>query len=118
MRESRIALCPESIAGVLPYRFFEAMSAGRVPLLVSSHYALPFADEIPYDEFILRCPAERAIEAQYIAYAFTLNADGEIARRGRKARHYWETYLNRENWKQLMTEAVAKKVAEMRCASR
>ncbi len=111
MRESRVALCPESIPGVLPYRFFEAMSAGRIPLLVGSDYVLPFEQEIPYDDFILRCPAASAATADEVALAFVRShSDAKIIERGLEARHYWRTYLNREDWPRTMAEAVRKRL--------
>ncbi|HTK88445.1 MAG TPA: exostosin family protein, partial [Nitrospiraceae bacterium] len=60
LRNSRMALCPESIPGVLPYRFFEAMSAARMPVLVGTDYVLPFEDEIPYDDFCLFVDTDKA----------------------------------------------------------
>src|SRR3989304_2040987 len=53
LSESRVLLCPSSQRGVFPYRFFEAMSAGRIPALVCDDYILPFADKIPYHEFCI-----------------------------------------------------------------
>ncbi len=115
MRESRVALCPESIPGVLPYRFFEAMSAGRIPLLVGSDYVLPFADEIPYDDFIIRCPAESAPIADQVALEFIrAHSDTAIIDKGLEARHYWRKYLNREDWPRTMAEAVLKRL-EVTC---
>src|SRR5678815_135060 len=63
MRRSRLALCPESISGVFPYRFWEAMSAGRVPFLVGSDFIWPFEEEIPFADFTLTCPRECADDA-------------------------------------------------------
>lgn len=111
MRESRIALCPESIPGVLPYRFFEAMSAGRVPLLVSSDYVLPFDDEIPYGEFILHCPSAEASKAGQIATEFLQSHfDEQIIEMGRKARRYWQQFLDCRLWPRTMAYAVEKKM--------
>lgn len=95
MKESRVALCGESIPGVLPYRFLEAMSAGRVPFLISSDYVLPFADEIPYDSFILKARREDAPNAAYIVRDFLArHKDDELIRMGQMAREYWLKYLN------------------------
>lgn len=115
MKESRVALCPESIAGVFPYRFFEAMSAGRIPLLVGSHFVLPFADEIPYTEFALFCATDGAIAAGSVASEFIRQTpDAEIIEKGKFARQYWEKYLQRDLWPRLMSYAVIKK---LKCVS-
>lgn len=117
MRESRIALCPESIAGCLPYRFFEALSAGRVPLLVGSDYNLPFADEIPYDDFILRCSFLDASKANLVAGKFIKSSsDDQIIEKGRTGRHYWEKFLNRDKWPELMSYAVQRKLGVLQAA--
>lgn len=120
MRESRIALCPESIPSVFPYRFFEAMSAGRVPLLVASDYELPFADLIPYREFILTCRREDAFHASSVIeqffnrYRTREEADQVLINMGQKGRMYWEQYLNREDWvSRTMLLAVKKKLREI-----
>lgn len=114
MKESRIALCPESIPGVFPYRFFEAMSAGRVPLLIGSEFVFPFADEIPYDEFIVRLPRSAAGQAgEAVLNVIKTMSDQELVERGREARKYWELYLDSRKWASLMFGAVEKKLAQM-----
>lgn len=111
MRESRIALCPESIPGVFPYRFFEAMSAGRVPLLVGSGYVLPWADEIPYDQFTIRVQRESAADVGMVAQAaLSIGTDADFIEMGLKARHYYETFLHRDKWASLMADAIKKKL--------
>ncbi len=112
LKASRLALCPESILGVFPYRFFEAMSAGRVPFLVGSHYILPWADVIPWDSFILTCPREQASEAGHIAMEFLgPKTDAELIEMGLEARRWWESHLHRDKWASLMTLAVERKIA-------
>ncbi len=118
MRESRVALCPESIPGVFPYRFFEAMSAGRVPLLVASDYVLPFSDRIPYAEFCLFVEREHADNAGIVLRKFLQKTgDPALIEMGRKARHYWKLYLTREDWPRRMAEEVLLKIAAMERAA-
>lgn len=117
MRESRVSLCPESIPGVFPYRFFEAMSAGRVPLLVASDYELPFQDLIPYDVFTLFCSRANAHQANCVIEQYLgrlrkhwAEPDVEIKRMGQVARDYWLKFLNRDDWPTMMTWAVERKL--------
>lgn len=111
MRESRVALCPESIPGVFPYRFFEAMSAGRVPLLVCTNHVLPFMDKIPYKDFCLFLESDNAKESAAVIDKFVHNTpDVEIAAMGRMAREYFLKYLNRDDWPRTMAAAVIEKV--------
>lgn len=107
MRESRIALCPESIPGVFPYRFFEAMSAGRVPLLIGNNFVFPWADDIPYSSFSLHImSANRAGPA---ALEFIRgHSDSDLIDMGRLGRKYWERFLDSRKWPQLHAEAVRK----------
>ena len=111
MKESRIALCPESIPGVFPYRFFEAMSAGRVPLLVGSDFVLPFADEIPYAEFALFLESDHAKESGELIRAILAKvSDDELIRMGLVARDYWVRFLNRDWYPATMAYAVRKRL--------
>ena len=115
MKESRIALCPESIPGVFPYRFFEAMSAGRVPLLVGSDFVYPFKNEIDYGAFTLTCEREWAHSANRVALDFCRKtSDDEIVEMGKLARQAWERYLDARNWPVIMAMAVRQQL-EKQC---
>lgn len=114
MKESRIALCPESIPGVFPYRFWEAMSAGRVPLLIGSDFVFPFRDEIPYGDFIFKLDREYAHEAAIVVNdRIRQTSDDELIEMGKLARHYWELYLDCRKWPSLMQRAVEKQLDKM-----
>lgn len=111
LKQGRMSLCPESLAGVLPYRFFEAMSAARVPVLVGSQYLLPFRDKIPYDDFCLFIEASDARHtAERIAGFLNRFTDSDLIRMGLEARQYWEKYLDRRKWPELFTAAVEEKL--------
>ncbi len=118
MRRSRCCLCPESIEGVLPYRFFESMSAGRVPLLVGSDYVLPFADEIDYSVFTLFCERDEAQNADKVAVKFCgQHNDKEITEMGQLARAAWVKWLDTSRWAELHAYAVTKHLAKMGVAA-
>jgi hypothetical protein len=111
MKESRIMLCPESIPGVFPYRFFEAMSAGRVPLLIGSDFVLPFVEEIPYHEFCLCLSREGASLAGIAVRNFLdRTSDERLIEMGKKARSYWLKWLNSSDWPSTMAYAVRNKL--------
>ncbi len=55
MLQSDLALCVKG-DGNFSYRFYEALSLGRIPLLIDTDCVLPFADKIDYDSFIFRVP--------------------------------------------------------------
>lgn len=114
MKESRIALCPESIPGVFPYRFFEAMSAGRVPLLIGSDFVFPFRDEINYQEFIFELARPSAhLAGDLIEQLLKDFSNDELIEMGRKARKHWESHLNSAHWPSLMQRAVEKQLDKM-----
>jgi len=114
MKRSRTVLCPESIPGVLPYRFFEAMSAGRVPLLVGSDYVLPFAEEIDYSAFTLFCGRDDASKADIIARDFCgQHSDPRIMDMGLLARDAWVKHLDTRKWAELHAYAVQKHMAKV-----
>jgi hypothetical protein len=50
IKKSFITFCPRG-TGMNSVRFFEAMSLGRIPILISEHCDLPFKEDINYDEF-------------------------------------------------------------------
>ena len=50
IKKSFITFCPRG-TGMNTVRFFEAMSFGRIPILISEHCDLPFKEDINYDEF-------------------------------------------------------------------
>jgi hypothetical protein len=111
MRESRIMLCPESIPGVFPYRFFEALSAGRVPLLICTNYVLPQREHIPYERFCFFIGADRAPDAGAVATGvLSETSDERLIEMGREGREYWDRYLNRDKWPALMAQAVIEKI--------
>lgn len=111
LKESRLQLCGESIEGVFPYRFWETLSAGRVPLLIGSDFVYPFADEIDYDQFTVKCPRIDAPAAGQIALDFVRGrTDEEILAMGKLARAAWVKFCDSRNWPQLHAYAVQKKL--------
>ncbi len=111
MRESRIALCPESIPGVFPYRYFEAMSAGRVPMLVSSDFVFPWELDIDYNSFTIFVSRADASRAGEVALDFIrTHSDEEIVEMGKQARRYWVKWLNSADWPRTHALAVARKL--------
>ncbi len=114
MKRCRTALCPESIPGVLPYRFFEAMSAGRVPILVGSDYVLPFSDEIDYSAFTLFCERDDASNADKAVVKFCgQTPDDKILEMGLLARAAWVKWLDTSRWAELHAYSVQKQLTKM-----
>ena len=51
--QSRFVLCPRGF-GENSFRFFETISLGRIPIIISDSVEMPFEDIIDYDEFSFR----------------------------------------------------------------
>lgn len=118
LRHSMIALCPESIPGNIPYRFYEALSAGREPMLIGSGYVLPFVDVIKWEDHILTLSAEDAyrtgdaLESYFETQTgFTITEEQESAIL--TLRELWDKYFNPYIWHRSFTEAVERKYRSM-----
>ncbi len=81
--------------GNYSYRFYEALSLGRTPVLIDTDCILPMEDVIDYDQCVLRVPYTNlpeigAIIAEHYA---SLSAE-EFEEMQRKARSVFEQYLS------------------------
>ncbi len=107
MRHSRISLCPQSITGVFPYRFFEAMSSGRVPALFCTDMVWPWADKIDYESCAAIFKAEDCENAgPLIKEWLSKHSDEQIIEMGKRGRAYWDQWLNRAKFEDLKTIAI------------
>ncbi|MHA1216851.1 MAG: exostosin domain-containing protein, partial [Candidatus Thorarchaeota archaeon] len=95
---SRTVLCPRG-AGTGSIRFFEVLSAGRIPVLISDDYELPFADVIDYERFIVRFSEREAplVGRKLFEWlqSHSMEALQEMGRLGREA---WVKHLKVSNW--------------------
>lgn len=113
-QETKVLLAPQSIPGVFPYRFYEAMSSGRVPALFCTGYHLPFQKEIDWDKCTLRYRAEEAPRAgELLKEFFNKTSDEQILEMGRYGREVWDRWLNRDKQPELVAYALRKKLGEI-----
>ncbi len=113
LHDSRLSLCARSIAaGVVRYRFYEAMSMGRVPVHFNDNAALPFPSQIDWDHCSIRIPEAQAGEAGLILRAWLdTHSDAEILERGAYGRRMWEEYLDGSKWDSRFGWCVAERLA-------
>ncbi len=113
LHDSRLSLCARSIAaGVVRYRFYEAMSMGRVPVHFNDHAALPFPNQIDWEKCSLHIPEAKAGEAGLVLRAWLdQHADAEILERGAYGRRMWEEWLDGAKWDELFGFCVAERLA-------
>ena len=107
LRGARLSLCPESDPGVLPYRFYEALTAGRPPVLFSTGYVLPWADEVPWADIAFMYPEADACHAgEIIKDILRRHNDDDLRARGLLGREWWCRRLDRGQWDVLFALAV------------
>lgn len=108
LRECRVQLTPQSIHNVFPYRFFESLSAGRIPVLFCDDYCLPWPNDIPWDDITVRFGDQDSPQAGNLVKTWLNNHDdADILKRGEWARKFYERYLHRDKWNSLFTEAIS-----------
>lgn len=97
LRKSFLTLCPAG-TGKNSIRFFETLSMGRIPVLISDNCVLPFENEINYDDFIIRIDEKDAgVSSQIIEKWLTENSFEQIKEKCKKARSVWEEYFTYNN---------------------
>lgn len=94
MLQSDLALVVKG-DGNFSYRFYEALSLGRVPLLIDTDCVLPLAGRIDYDALILRVPFQDIARLpERVEEWWKGLSDEGFARMQKKAREAYEHYLS------------------------
>lgn len=91
---SDYALCIRG-AGNYSIRFYEALSMGRVPVLVDSDGALPWHGDVGLDQFALRVPYKALKQLPSIVHRhFEENRVDGLHTMQRTARRVWQEYFS------------------------
>lgn len=99
MHRSRLVLVPRSRPGVNRYRFFEAMSMGRVPVLIGDDVTLPFPENPVWEQCMLRVWEHEARNVgALLKYFLEHISDEELMERGRAGRAFWEQCMANNVW--------------------
>jgi hypothetical protein len=113
MQESRLSLCARSIAaGVVRYRFYEAMAMARIPVHLNDHAALPFAKEIDWDKCAIHVD-EGSVEnlGRILRGWLDEHSDREILERGTYGRAMWGKWLDGRKWDDLFGYCAMERLA-------
>lgn len=92
MRNSLFTLAPRG-DGNYSLRFYETLSMGRIPILIDTDMALPFEDQIAYDQFMVRVPWQDIAHVGEYVMRFLEKSPEEIVDAQRKGRQAFERYL-------------------------
>ncbi|HEY4520138.1 MAG TPA: exostosin family protein [Candidatus Paceibacterota bacterium] len=92
------ALAPRGDANI-SIRFYEALSAGRIPILIDTDCVLPLESVVEYDTFILRVPHTKMHELgeRILAFYETLS-DEEFVAMQYRAREAFEKYVRYDSF--------------------
>lgn len=94
LRDSDLALCLRG-DGNFSFRFYDALSLGRVPVLLDTGCVLPFEDTIDYDAFVLRLPVSRLSHLPELVRRWWDRLDSDrFAHMQRLARAAYERHLS------------------------
>lgn len=92
--ETDYALCMRG-AGNFSIRFYEALAAGRVPLLIDTRCILPWPDLIDWDAVVVRIDASHLDElGERLLAAHEAMGPAGFAERQRLCREVWERHLS------------------------
>lgn len=98
LRRCDLALCVRGDANA-SQRFYETLSASRVPLFLDTDSVLPLEEVISYDDFIIRVPSRDVTRISEYVHAWSEGRRGDVLNEyGRKARHAYETYLRLDRY--------------------
>jgi hypothetical protein len=110
LAESKLVLAARG-GGLSCYRFFEAMSAGRVPVLFADDWELPHADMIDWQSCIIQIPERDAGKAGPILLDYLSRTnDDELAAMGCRCRQAWCAYLSPVVWPEQMERCVRERL--------
>lgn len=102
IHKSLTVCCPKGY-GVQSKRFFEVLSMGRIPILISDDILLPLEENIEYSKAILRLSEENISQIEnFLAPFFIANKSQDLIERFQYARFIWIEYLQPSKWGELI----------------
>jgi hypothetical protein len=98
VRKSDFVLTPKG-DGNYSNRFLEALSMGRIPVVIDTDIVLPFEDKIDYSKIMVRVPMDQVARTPwYINDFYEDLRNEEWILRQRTARETFETYLRQDKF--------------------
>lgn len=98
MEASTLALCVRGDANA-SQRFYEALSGGRVPLLLDTDSVLPLEGVAPYEKCVIRVPfTEAATLPERAAMWLSAQTDASFLQAEREAKALFQNYLRLDRY--------------------
>ena len=111
LRHAWLSLAPESIPSVLRYRTTEALSCGRIPVVIGDGHVFPFADRIAWSRIVVDIAGARAHEVGPILREWlrTVSPEERCAREA-EARAAWARWLDKDRHPEIMATIVRERL--------
>lgn len=111
LANSLTVLCPRG-DGENSIRFFETLSAGRIPVLIADDTLLPLEVQISYDDCLLRISNHDAAQAGTLVYSWLAEqTDRQLLERCQLARSIWQTWFSSEGIVRLIVQTLQRHLA-------
>ena len=96
IKKSLFTVCIRGL-GNYSVRFYQTLAMGRIPILIETDSVLPFALEIPYDQFVLKVPYQSRFDLKaYIEDFLRSKSADDLVQIQKMAREYWMKHLKTE----------------------
>lgn len=93
IKNSLFVLAPRG-DGNYSLRFYEALSLGRIPILIDTDIILPFEPELLYDDCVMRIPYSKVGQINEIVWTYwSQKSELELLQSQQRAREIFESYL-------------------------
>jgi len=107
LSKARLSIVPRSIPGTVRYRFWEAMSMGRVPVQLCDDCVMPWPDQVNYAACSISVLESDVDQLGDILKVWLAKlTDDDIVAMGRYGHAAYENWLHRDRWSILFTQAV------------
>lgn len=95
MRECSYTLCMRG-GGNFSYRFYEALSFGRIPILIDTDMVLPFEEKIDWDKHLLRFTPDELISLSVGELKSAISGHYKVSPNGNRL--LWERFFSPEGY--------------------
>lgn len=94
--------------GNFAIRFYQALSLGRIPVLIDSDMAFPFEDAINWDDVIVKAKNENELAEKIVLWWQNKN-DLEVINAQLKCREIYDQYLTKTSFSKILEKIVRQK---------